>query len=266
MPAARRNKTWKQEQKNQFGERLKWAQTRAGFRHSAEVIRQLDGISPRAGRTYYSHVRGEKVPNDDAIISIYCDIFKISRDFLLFGNGPELEEYAQGENSTSEGLVNLEESQNKVNASQFQPVRYIPILRATDIEPFLIGTGGAAIMAGDTLPVARQFVAGPRPYAFNLPENDRSMIGTGTNSFPPETTLSIDPDRAIMPDDFALVWPAGWPEPTLRQVKSKWPLLPTGPRYPFDLIALNPEFETLTVLGENECKIFGRLIGAHQRF
>ena len=92
------------------------------------------------------------------------------------------------------------------------------------------------------------------------------MIGAGGTGFQPETSLCIDPDRAIMPGEFALVWPAGWPEPTLRQFKGKRPLLPNEPRYPFELAALNTDFEAIDVESEDDCKILGRLILSSQKF
>lgn len=269
MPESGRNKTWKQEQKKLFGDRLKWAQKRAGFTRSSDVIRKLEALQHKTGlapKTYYSHAGGERVPDDDKVIGVYSDLFKISRDFLLFGFGPELEEFTEFLNSGSQGLINPENTAERVNASQFQPVRYIPILRATSIKQFLTGTGDAAIMASEFLPVARDIVAGPRTYAYPLPRNDRSMVGAGPISFHPETILSVDADRPIMPGDFALVWPEGWPEPTLRQLRAKRPLMPNELRYPFELTALNDEFEAIAVESEEDCVILGRLIAASQKF
>jgi len=85
------------------------------------------------------------------------------------------------------------------------------------------------------------------------------MIGPG-DSFPPGTDMIFDPDRAIAPGDYLLCLPANSETPMLRRLQSNFAYLRSAPRYPFKLIAINPDTAPLFVETAEDCAIIGRLI------
>lgn len=259
-----RNKTWRQDQIRQFGARLTWARRRVGFAKGSDAIKAMQDNSRVPMRTYYSHEAGQRVPDNDEVIELYCSTFKVSRDFLLFGNGPERDEYLASLDLDEAGEINQAFEAPKVRPSQFGPVRYIPVLTASEVRSLFLGQWDLTSMSGDHLPVPQHLRAGPRSFVYQIPADDRSMVSVDSTSFLPGTPVLIDPDEVIMPDKFMLVQPANWPAPILRQLHSSFPYVPAEPRFPLTLRALNPAFQPIVVENDGDCQIFGRAIFAFQ--
>lgn len=253
-------KGWRQEQAKEFGRRLQWARKRAGYSTRRAVIDAIPdkwGIAPR---TYYSHERGERTPERDDTLLRYCEMFKVSRDFLLFGTGPEKDEFLSAEDHENVEQINHASNQVYEKSSKFEAVRYIPIIRASNIEKIISGRGTLAKMTKEFLPVSSSLLAGPRSFGYEISSEDDSMVGEGGKSFPPRSHVVVDPDREIMPGKYVLVQFPGMEEATVRQLQSGLPYKTAAPRFPITLKALNPRFEAVTIGNADECAILGRVV------
>lgn len=247
-------------QTQRFGQRLEWARKRVGFPTRRAAIDALPRDAEIAPRTYYAHERGERSPEQDATIAVYCTVFRVSRNFLLFGTGPEMEEFERAQSIDSAALINHTPKEVAGLPSQADALRYIPVLRASKIKQFLTGEGTLADMSEELLPLPRQMLAGPRSFAYEIPDDDHSMVGGGAQSFPPGAHLVIDPDQEIKPTRFMMVWLKGWAEPAIRQLQGQRPVSADAPQFPFKLIALNERFEVIEVKDADECRILGRVV------
>lgn len=254
------SRNWRREQRVEFGKRLTWARERAGFKKTSDAIRSLKQEFGGSWRTVYSHESGERVPDDNETLEMYCTKYEVSRDFLLFGSGPEQDEYFHSATNGSETEVNQVPDLYKIRTSQYGSVRYIPIVTASELNKILAGERALAAMSGGHLPVPKDLLAGPNSFVLQIASDDQSMVGSGPVSFPPLSHIVIDPDRDIMPLDFALVQPKGWKMPILRQLESAFPYNSEDPHYPFELHALNPKFKAITVNHSDECEVVGRLV------
>lgn len=247
-------------QTQRFGQRLEWARKRAGFTTRRAAIEALPKDSEIAPRTYYAHERGERSPEQDATIAIYCTAFRVSRDFLLFGTGSEMAEFEQAQGIDNQSVINHASKEVAGLPSQADALRYIPVLRASKIKQFLTGEGTLADMSEELLPLPRHMLAGPRSFAYEIPDDDQSMVGRGTQSFPPGAYLVIDPGQEIKPTQFLMVELKGWNEPVIRQLQSQRPVSRDAPQFPFKLIALNERFETIECQSTEDCEILGRVV------
>lgn len=252
-------KSWRQEQAKEFGRRLQWARKRAGYSSRQAAINVIPKSWGIAERTYYSHERGERMPDKDETLMRYCELFKVSRDFLLFGNGPELLEYQSAEAVELTSEINHANKQVYEKSSHFEAVRYIPIIRASNIENLISGKEALADMTKEFLPVSSSLLAGPRSFGYEISSEDDSMVGPGGRSFAPGSFVVVDPEREIMPGKYALVQFPGM-EPTVRQLRSSMPFRPSAPQFPFTLQASNPNYGPFTVNGASDCTIIGRVV------
>lgn len=252
-------KGWRQEQAREFGRRLQWARKRAGYSTRKAVIDSMPEAWGIAARTYYSHERGERAPEREDTLQHYCEIFSVSRDFLLFGNGPEILEYQSTEATESVSEINHAANQVYEKPSHFETVRYIPIIRASDIQKIISGKEALAEMTKEFLPVSSSLLAGPHSFAFEITAEDNSMVGESGQSFPPFSHVVVDPDRDIMPGKFLLVQFLGM-EPTVRQLKSSRPYQPSNPTFPFVLQAANLNFGPITINSNDDCTVLGRVV------
>jgi SOS-response transcriptional repressor LexA len=250
---------WRQEQAREFGRRLQWARKRAGYATRKAVIDSIPDKWAIAARTYYSHERGERTPERDDTLQRYCIMFNVSRDFLLFGTGPEKEEFINAEATESASEINHVPNQVYEKSSLLEAVRYIPIIRASDIQKIISGKEALAEMTKEFLPVSSSLLAGPHSFAFEITAEDNSMVGDSGYSFPPFSHVVVDPDRDIMPGKFLLVQFPGM-EPTVRQLKSSRPYHPGNPAFPFILQAANPNFGPITINGNDDCTVLGRVV------
>jgi len=253
-------KNYRASQAQRFGQRLEWARKKAGFATRKAAIEALPEKAEIAARTYYAHERGERSPEQEATIDVYCTLFSVSRDFLLFGTGPETKEFEAAQGIESQGGINQPPKEVAATSSHIDAIRYIPVIRASKIKQFLTGEGNLADMSGDLLPLPRQMLAGPKSLAYEIPEDDHSMVGDGAQSFPPGAYVVIDPDQEIKPNKFLMVAIAGWPDPVIRQLQSQRPVSRSAPQFPFKLIALNERFETIECSSADDCEIIGRVV------
>jgi SOS-response transcriptional repressor LexA len=252
-------KGWRQEQAREFGRRLQWARMRAGYSTRRAVIDAMPdewGIAPR---TYYSHERGERTPERDDTLKHYCEMFNVSREFLLFGTGTELAEFSKAESHEIAEQINHTPNQVYEKSSKLEAVRYIPIIRASNIEKIISGKGTLANMTKEFLPVSSSLLAGPRSFGYEIASEDDSMIGDGGKTFSPGSHVVADPDREIMPGKYLLVQFPGM-DPTVRQLQAGFSYKPDAPRFPFTLKALNPRFDPVTIGNADECVILGRVV------
>jgi SOS-response transcriptional repressor LexA len=247
-------------QTQRFGQRLEWARKRSGFPTRKAAIEGLPEKAGIAPRTYYAHERGERLPEQDATMAIYCTVFGVSRDFLMFGTGPEMKEFERAQSIDNQSVINQPSKEVARLPSQADALRYIPIIRASEIKQILTGEGTLADMSEELLPLPRQMLAGPRSFAYEIPDDDHSMVGRGAQSFPPGAHVVIDPDQEIKPTRFVMVWLKGWAEPVIRQLQSQRPIIADAPQFPFKLIALNERFEAIECSNADECRILGRVV------
>jgi hypothetical protein len=252
-------KGWRQEQAREFGRRLQWARKRAGYSTRRAALGDIPAKWGIATRTYYSHERGERTPDREDTLMHYCELFKVSRDFLLFGNGPELLEYQSAEAVELTSEINHASKQVYEKSSHFETVRYIPIIRASNIENLISGNEALADMTKEFLPVSSSLLAGPRSFGYEIPSEDDSMVGPGGRSFAPGSFIVVDPEREIMPGKYALVQFPDM-EPTVRQLRSSMPFRPAAPQFPFTLQASNPNYGPFKVDGASDCTIIGRVV------
>jgi SOS-response transcriptional repressor LexA len=195
---------------------------------------------------------------------MYCTRFEISRDFLLFGSGPEQDEYLHDTAEKGGAPINQATDLYKIRSSQYGGVRYIPILTASNLLKLLTGEGNLGAMSQDHLPVPKDLLAGPNSFSLQIPADDQSMIGEGAVSFPPLSFVVIDPDQEIMPGKYALARLSGWQMPILRQYQAAFPYSATSRRYPFELHALNRGVRPIVVNSADECDLIGRVIFVSQ--
>jgi hypothetical protein len=279
--AVSRSKSWTDEQRLEFGVRLKWALQRVGYKRTADALVDVQQCASIKLRTFYAHVAGNRVPDDDGLIEIYAQLFDVPADYLLLRadapKGP-----SRGRISTDEVRERLDlntapkrfpvprpVNQVTVNqllendthkASQVTETRYISILTASDIKDLLTGARKLRAMSRERLPVPQDLAAGPNVIAYKIPVFDHSMVGAEGDSFPPGIRLIFDPDRAIAPGDYLLALPQGADSPILRRLQSAHAYLPTAPRYPFKLVAISPLAAPIFVETAEDCAILGRLI------
>lgn len=238
-----------------FGQRLQWARKRKGFRTRQDVFRAIPDDWPIAERTYYAHERGERVPESSEVIARYCTFFNITQDFLIFGTGAEMQEFANsGINHTSKQIVE--------NSSQIEGIRFIPILQASDLEQYMQEKGTLATMTKETLPLPSSINAGPNAFAYEIHPDDESMIGSGVEvrAFHPRSFVVIDPDSTIKPGQYLLVKLKDWPYATVRQFKSSRPYQPDVPHFGFALRSANPAILDETIYYSGDCEILGRVV------
>jgi len=250
---------WRRQQAKEFGRRLQWARKKAKYATRKAAIDSLPDVWCIAPRTYYSHERGERMPDSEDTLQHYCELFNVSRDFLLFGNGPEIAEYRSAEATESASEINHVPNQVYEKSFLLEAVRYIPIIRASDIQKIISGKEALAEMTKEFLPVSSSLLAGPRSFAFEITAEDNSMVGDSGYSFPPFSHVVVDPDRDIMPGKFLLVQFPGM-EPTVRQLKSSRPYQPSNPAFPFILQAANPNFGPITINSKDDCTVLGRVV------
>lgn len=276
-----RSKGWTEEQRKEFGARLKWSFKRAGYSRAAEALMDVQECTSLKPRTFYSHVSGERVPDDDGLVEIYAQLFDVSMDFLLLREpapkGPSrgrlpIDEVRQrlGLHSATKPSSVLEHvnhvSVNQVlerdeqKTSHFTDIRYISILSASDIRDLLTGTRKLRTMSRERLPVPPDVAAGPNVIAYKIPIFDHSMVSPEGSGFPPGTRLVFDPDRAIAPGDYLLALQAGAETPVLRRLQSTHAFMAAAPRYPFKLVALSPLAAPIFVETADDCAILGRAI------
>jgi hypothetical protein len=250
-----RSKTWTKEQRAEFGRRLTWARERAGYDKGADALRQVEQLSHMKVRTYYSHEAGDRVPDDDGLIQIYAQLFRVPMDYLLLR---QTQPESDVVNATS---INQVTERLEDKSSQITDVRYISILTASDIRDLLTGRLNLSTFSGDRLPVPKHVAAGNMSIFYQIPNHDNSMVGAdGGPSFQPGTFLLVDPDREIAPGDYLVAMLAGTQTPVLRRLQSPYPYVRAAPRYPFKLIAINALVEPLTVTSADDCTILGRMI------
>lgn len=276
-----RSKSWTDEQRLEFGARLKWALHRAGYKRTADALVDVQQCANIKSRTFYAHAAGNRVPDDDGLIEIYAQLFDVPADYLLLRSdaptGPSRGRISTDEVRERLGLnsaakhfpalrpvnqvtVNQLLENDTHKASQITETRYISILTASDIKDLLTGARKFRAMPRERLPVPHHVAAGPNVIAYKVPPFDHSMIGPGSDSFPPGTDMIFDPDRVIAPGDYLLCLPANAETPMLRRLQSNFAYLRSTPRYPFKLAAINPDVPPLFVETAEDCAIIGRLI------
>lgn len=254
-----RNRTWRAEQKRQFGRRLEAARIRAGYRKAIHAISAMQERWPDLiGRTYYAHEGGTRVPDDDVTIERYAEFMGVTREFLLFGTGETL---ASADLNEPLHSVNQPSEMLHIITSQSGVSRYIPVVTASDILN-LIQTGRLSAMSGEHLPVPAAADAGARAFYYRMPYGDHSMVGTHPPIFPPGIVLMFDPDRELAPNDFLLAWMAD--KPLFRRLDSAHAFFPERPIFPFSLVALNVHARPIQVVRSGICRILGRMISATQ--
>lgn len=253
-------KNYRASQAQRFGQRLEWARKKAGYTTRKAAIEALPESAEIAARTYYAHERGERSPEQETTIDVYCTLFSVTRDFLLFGTGPETKEFEIAQSIESQGGINQPLKEVAATSFHIEGIRYIPVVRASKIKQFLTGEGALADMSGDLLPLPRHMLAGPKSLAYEIPDDDQSMIGSGAQSFPPGAYLVIDPDQEIKPNNFLMAQLKGWKDPVIRQLQSQRPTSRNAPQFPFKLIALNERFEAIECHSADDCEIIGRVV------
>lgn len=250
-------KSWRRVQAQEFGKRLQWARMHAGYASRRAAIEAMPAKWSIAQRTYYSHERGERAPEREDTLQHYCELFDVSRDFLLFGVGNESADYQNAESVELTQEINHGNKQERQNPSKFEGFRYIPIIRASNGK--IKTDEGALAMSEEFIPVSSSLLAGPRAFGYEIADDDDSMVGDAGRNFAPNSFVVIDPDRDVMPGKFVLVQFAGM-DPTVRQMQSSVAFKPASPQYPFTLNAVNPRFEPYLVSKSGDCKIYGRVV------
>lgn len=266
---ADRNLTWRGQQKAAFGQRVKAARKavkqadgRPLYRTTVDFINALQQRYPEMqARIYYHYEAGTRVPREDETINRIAEMLNVTRNWLLYGTEEEVNEALFNEDAAPVNQA-IETSQTKSLKSL--PLRYIPVLSASDIKTLLLGNGDLATMAREQLPVPQHVDAGADVFYYRIPEDDTSMVGAAGHSFPPLTLLLVDRERVARPGDFLLALPSGAPGPVMRRLQAAMPVNPAAPRYPFKLVALNPMADPIAVKAEADCQILGRVVSFTQ--
>lgn len=243
-------KNWRQKQAEEFGRRLQQARKKAGYSTRLSAVKDIPAGKNIASRTYYSHERGERLPEREDTLQCYCDLFGVSRAFLLDGERGE----AENDSDINHMRKGVDEK-----SSILEFVRYIPIIRVSEIEKIITGKGALADMTKDFLPVPSSLLVGPNAFAYEISLTDESMVGKEGRTFLPGSFVIIDPDREIIPGKYALVQ-FGGADPCVRQLQSSRSFKKDEPHYPINLVANNTNFTSIRVQNDNDCTILGRVV------
>jgi SOS-response transcriptional repressor LexA len=266
------NPTWRAGQKAAFGDRLKLARKRMKgpggkplYPSAADFIAALTQRYPDTQRrTYYQYESGRSMPKHPDAINRLAEMLGVTRDWLLFGKGEQVNDDAL---TTNVATINQAIEIPLRKSLKPPPLRYIPVLTASDLKNMLLGNGRRATMSREQLPVSQHIDAGAEAFYYRIPDDDTSMVGSAGHSFPPGTLLLIDPGRIIRPADFLLAQPADAPAPIMRRLQARLPFDPGGlvlRAYPFRLVALNPMAEPIEVNDKADCHIIGRVVSFTQ--
>lgn len=240
-------KTARRRQATAFGKRLGMARKKAGFATRMAAYRAIPkGLI--AQRTYYEHETGSRVPDSMVVIDQYCELFGVTRDYLIHGNGQHADDLITGQ-------INQLRKQHHEIASQIEDVRFIPIVRASEIH--LIKKGILAVESKESLPLPASIHAGPKAFGYEIHPDDYSMVGLGMRNFYPGSFVVVDPDQDISPGNFVLVKFEGWLYANVRQFQSAQIHRSGNPAKSYSLRSANEAY-----FDDNDelCEILGRVV------
>jgi SOS-response transcriptional repressor LexA len=259
-------------QRAAFGTRLKTTRKKLKgpdgkplYPSAVDFIGALEARHPDIqGRMYYNYEAGRNIPAQPDTINRIAEMLGVTSDWLLFGKGKQVND---GDFNQDAATINQAIEIPRGKPYKSPPVRYIPILSASQINSLLSGNGNLTTMSGEKLPVPQHIDAGADAFYYQISDSDTSMVGTAGFSFPPGTLLLIDPGRIIRPADFLLVQLPDADAPVIRRLQGRLSIdhgEPNSRIYPFRLLALNPMADPIEVTSSTDCKIVGRVVSFTQ--
>lgn len=173
----------------------------------------------------------------------YARAYRTSPEHIIFGSGIN-----QSDNSLRIVYDNLVE-----------PTR-VPLLDCTDIVQFRTINSGAVPMSNETVFLPSTLESGKRVFSVevydkSMESNDKGALFVGEKAF-------FNPDDKYSSGDIIIAVVPGYTKALIRKYRQT--AVDAKGLVSFDLIALNPDFDSVHAAHERETVIVARAIGAYR--
>jgi len=192
--------------------------------------------------TYISHENGARGITRK-VAERYARAFHSTPEHILFGSGIN-----QAENVLRQVYDNLVE-----------PTR-VPLLDCTDIEQFRTISSGAIPMSNETVFLPSTPENDKR--VFSMEVYDRSMECTDKNALFVGEKVFFNPDDKYSSGDIVIAVVPGYAKALIRKYRQT--AVDADGAVSFDLIALNPDFDSVQAAHARQATIVARAIGAYR--
>lgn len=192
--------------------------------------------------TYNAHEGGRREITRNAALK-YARAFRSTPEHILFGAGIN-----QGDNSLSLIYDNL-----------IEPTR-VPLLDSSDIVQFRTICSGAVPMSNKTVFLPSTLENDKR--VFSIEVYDKSMESTDKSALFLGEKAFFNPDEKYSSGDIIIAVVPGYARALIRKYRQT--AVDVEGNVSFDLIALNPDFDSVHAAHERKTVIVARAIGAYR--
>jgi SOS-response transcriptional repressor LexA len=192
--------------------------------------------------TYISHENGARDIGRKAA-ERYARAYRASPEHIIFGSG----------------INQSDKSLRQIYDNLVEPTR-VPLLDSADIEQFRTISSGAVPMSNETVFLPSTLESGKR--VFSIEVYDKSMESTDKNALFAGEKAFFNPDEKYSSGDIIIAVVPGYAKALIRKYRQT--AVDAEGRVSFDLIALNPDFDSVHAAHEREAVIVARAIGAYR--